>query len=435
MYFCIVIDVRYRTHYFKVWTKTQKKKLILNLNRLMKHLFLSVIAVLMSAFMVSCSDDDSVASQLSSDKTEVTYSSDRAVESVLVTATANWNVVTDVEWIHLTKTSYEAAENNIAFILDANLTCDDRVGHILVTSGDKQLTFTITQEGTVVVKLSQDTYNVPGTGGVLNVNIAANVALDVDIETGDDWLDFVEFKGAGTAFPVLLFSAAENTTEYERSAVVIIKDVNSDVSQTLSIVQKEKQTFEVTDGTIREVAGNEPTAVSFNIRQNIDYVEFISDNSWIKPHEILPVATKGQESNSIVDKTIYYDIMVNDSYDEREGTIMLTNAANGESLALMTIKQDGNPILELTATSLPKDKEKYSADAARKSYNVKIKTNAKQIIANSSAEWIGCVESVDGFTLNVTQNTTEGTREATVTISDVNGKAAPIVMTITQKKP
>lgn len=433
MYFCIVIGVSFRTHYRKVWTKTYKKdELILNLNRLMKHLFLSVIVVLMSAFMVSCSDDDSVVSQLSSDQTEVTYSSDRAVESVLVTATANWNVTTNVEWIHLTKTSYEAAENNIAFILDANLTSEDRVGHILVTSGDKQLTFTITQEGAVVVKLSQDTYTVPCTGGMLNVNIAANVELDVDVETGDDWLEFVELKDADTAFPYLLFSAKVNTTEYERTALVTIKDADSDESQTLTIVQKEKWVFEVTDGVTREVDGSEPTAVSFNIRQNIDYVEFISDNSWIKSHEVLAVT---KDANNIDEKTIYYDIMVNEGYDDREGTIQLTNAANGELLALMTIKQSGNPILELTATTFTKDKEKYSADAAKKSYTALFKTNVKQIIASSSADWISCVESVGGFTLTLAQNTTETAREATVTFSDLNGKAEPVVMTITQKKP
>lgn len=400
----------------------------------MKHLFLSVIVMLMGAFMVSCSDDDSVASELSTDQTEVTYSSDRAVQSILVTATTNWNVVTDVTWINLTKTSYEAAENNIAFILDANLASEARVGHIVVTSGDKQLMLTITQEGITIVKLSQEDYYIPCLGGQLNVNITTNVDLEVEIEGGDGWLQFDQIKGAGTEFPVLQFTAAENTTDFERAAVVTIKDVNSEASQTLTITQKEQDTFEVIDGTVREVAGNESSIVSFDIMQNVDYVEFISDRSWIAPHKLLTDEVKGGD-NTIIEKTILYDITANEGYDEREGTILLTNAANGEELAFLTVKQSGNPRLELISTSFNKDKDKYSADAINKSYVVELNTNVKEVLVSPSEEWITYAKSVGGFTLIVAKNETTAAREAIVTFADPNGKAEPIVMTIVQKKP
>lgn len=405
----------------------------------MKHLFFSVIAVLMSAFVASCSDDeDSVVSKLSSDKTEVTFSSERSVESVLVSATADWNIITDVsDWLHLTKTSYKAQENRIAFILDANPSEDARVGHIVVTSGDKKLLFTITQEGSVVVKLSQEYYYVNNAGGQLNIRISTNVNLDVTVESDDDWLTFDQLK-TDTQFPVLQFTATENDTESERTAIVTVKAADSDVSQTLAIVQKEKDIFEVIDGETREVPGNETSTISFTIEENIDFVEFVSDRSWITAHvdeEIPPVTTKDKDANAVIEQILKYDVIENPNYEERVGTILLTDAATGDELVRMTITQAGNPKLELGSTSLTKDKDKYSADAVNKLYWVELNTNVENISVSSSADWITYEKSVGGYTLKIESNPGQSTRDATVTFSDENGKATPLVMNITQKKP
>ena len=184
--------------------------------------------------------------------------------------------------------------------------------------------------------------------------------------------------------------------------------------------------------------GNETSTISFTIEENIDFVEFVSDRSWITAHvdeEIPPVTTKDKDANAVIEQILKYDVIENPNYEERVGTILLTDAATGDELVRMTITQAGNPKLELGSTSLTKDKDKYSADAVNKSYWVELNTNVENISVSSSADWIKYEKSVGGYTLKIEPNPGQSTRDATVTFSDENGKATPLVMNITQKKP
>ena len=115
----------------------------------MKHFFLSATVVLMSAFaVVSCNDDDdAVAASISADKTSVTYDYARSVQRLDVTATVAWTAATDASWIHLTKTSFEANENRVIFIVDENPTKDARKGTITVSCSACSVVLNITQDG------------------------------------------------------------------------------------------------------------------------------------------------------------------------------------------------------------------------------------------------------------------------------------------------
>ena len=54
--------------------------------------------------------------------------------------------------------------------------------------------------------------------------------------------------------------------------------------------------------------------------------------------------------------------------------------------------------------------------------------------AESSADWARFSKSVDGFTLTVDKNESSADRTATLTISDPDGKAEPVELTLKQKK-
>ena len=418
----------------------------------MKNLFLSIMVVLMSAAVMSCSDDDekSAVASLSADQTEVTYSNVRAVQSLIVTSTADWDVSTDVTWITLTKTSYNAEENNIAFTLDANQTNEARTGHIIVTSGNQSLVFTITQTGENVVELSQDSYTISSKGGVLNIRIATNVTLEVTVDEDSEWLTYNQIKDADTQFPTLQFTAAPNTTEDERTATVTIKDSNSDISQTLTVTQKEQTTFEVTDETTRTVDGSESTIVTFNVRRNVDYVEFISDRSWIVPYTAEEDGETEEarayaltKDNTIAEDVLSYQILANSNYDGRQGTIMITDATSGEVLSTLVIEQSGNPVLELASTTIPMSSNVYTVGAEKKYYRIELNTNVSNIEATSTGSWVTFEKSLGGYSVKFEANaTTEDDptagledRTTEITISDANGAATPLTLTVVQKKP
>ena len=276
----------------------------------MKHYFLSAMVVLMSAFaVVSCKDDDdAVAASISADQTSVTYDFTRSVQRLDVSATVDWTATTNVSWIHLTKTAYDANEDRVMFIVDENPTKDSRQGTITVSCSAGSVTFTITQDGGHTVDVPTKHYDIISDGGELKITMSANTEVDVTVTEGD-WLRFKQVKGMGTQFPYMIFEAAVNDGTDERYATVKVKEKGTPDEQaiTLTMTQKEKDQFNMAatpEGqTERNVPGSEDTELVFDFATNVSYLESISDPSWIIPVKEEPAETK---ANSLKDGELKY---------------------------------------------------------------------------------------------------------------------------------
>lgn len=405
----------------------------------MKHFFLSALVVLMSTFaVVSCNDDDdAVAASISAGKTTVTYSAARSVQTLSVTSTVDWAAATDASWIHLTKESYDANENRVTFIVDENPTKDSRRGTITVSCSAGSVVITITQDGGHAVDVPTKDYVITAEGGTLKITMTANTDVEVRVTEGGDWLTFKKIEGMGTQFPHIIFEAAANTTNDERNATVKVKERGTpdEQAQTLTMTQKEKDQFimaETPEGeTERNVEGTKTTILTFDFATNVSYLENISAPSWILPYvEEQPEETK---TNSVVDGQLKYKVMESTEYADRVGIISIVKYGTETEMVKFTIKQSGNPILTVDKTYEVEWKNGISADS--KTYNIKVKQNLPSYPeATSSEDWATFEPSVDGFTLFVEKNESGEDRTTTLTISDPDGKAGSVEMTLKQKK-
>ncbi len=406
----------------------------------MKHYFLSAMVVLMSAFaVVSCKDDDdAVAASISADQTSVTYDFTRSVQKLDVSATVDWTATTNVSWIHLTKTAYDANEDRVMFIVDENPTKDSRQGNITVSCSGGSVIFTITQDGGHAVDVPTKHYDITSEGGTLKITMSANTEVEVNVTEGADWLTFVEIKGMGTQFPYMIFNAEVNDNEDERYATVKVKEKGTadDQAITLTMTQKEKDQFNMAatpEGqTERSVEGSAQSKLVFDFATNVSYLESISDPSWIIPVKEETAETK---TNSVKSGQLKYTILQSPEYEERVGTITIVKYGTETEMVKFTITQSANPTL-LVDKSFIKDAEwKNGIESDAKRFNVKVTHNLPEYPAKeSSAEWASLEKSVDGFTLKVDQNDSGEDRTATLTFSDPGGKATPVVLTLKQKK-
>lgn len=407
---------------------------------LMKHFFLSAMVLLMSAFaVVSCNDDDdAVAASIAVGKTTVTYSAARSVQTLAVDATVEWTAATGTAWIHLTKEAYEANENRVIFIVDENPSKDARQGSITVSCSAGSATINITQDGGHAVDVPTKDYDITAEGGKLKITMIANTDVEVNVTSGNDWLTFKEVKGLGTQFPYMIFEAAANTTNDERYATVKVKEkgTSDDQAITLTMTQREQDQFMMAhtpEGeTERNVEGTQTTILTFDFATNVSYLENISEPSWILSY-IEEEEAEETKTNSVKEGQLKYKVMESTEYAERVGTITIVKYGTETEMAVFTITQSGNPILSVDKTYELEWKNGIPADS--KTYNVKVKHNLPEgPSATSSADWASFEESVDGFTLIVKKNDSGEDRTATLTISDPNGKAETVEMTLKQKK-
>ncbi len=401
----------------------------------MKHLFLSAMVVLMSAFaVVSCKDDDAVAPSISSETNAVTYVAARSVQTLYVTATVDWAAVTNASWIHLTKESFGANENRVVFIVDENPSKDARTAIITVSCSGGSHVFNITQEGGHAVDVPTKSFNVISDGGTLKITMSANTAVEVKVTEGSNWLEFKDIKGMGTQFPYMIFEAAANDTEDERTATVLVKEegTSDDKAITLTMTQKEKDLFVPEGDTEFSVEGSEEKVITLDFTTNVSYLENISAPSWITPY-VEPNPEEATKTNSAVKGQLKYTILKNAEYEERVGTITIVKYGTETEMVKYTIRQSGNPILTIDPTFISSIANGITAE--NKVFNIKVTQNLPEYpTATSSADWAVITESVDGFTLTVDQNDSGADRTATLTFSDPSGKATPVELSLKQKK-
>ena len=279
-------------------------------------------------------------------------------------------------------------------------------------------------------------YDIISEGGTLKITMSANTDVEVEVTEGNDWLTFDEIGGMGTQFPYMLFEAETNDGTDERYATVKVKEAGASEEQaiTLTLTQKERDQFnmaETPEGqTERNVPGSEDTELVFDFATNVSYLESISDPSWIIPVKEEPAETK---ANSLKDGQLKYTILKSTAYEERTGTVTIVKYGTETEMVKFTIKQAGNPILSVDPTFIASIANGITADA--KVFNIKLTSNLpKEPSAESSADWARFDKAVDGLSLTVDKNESGADRTATLTISDPDGKAEPVELTLKQKK-
>lgn len=221
-------------------------------------------------------------------------------------------------WIKQAVESKALTAKNFSFTISANENLDKREGYIVFSGNSLKDTVYVYQAPKNQLILTEDTYNVPAEGKNIAVQLRTNVDYDVVIpDSVKTWVSLIQTKAVRT--DQLHFSIAESETYHDRRAIVIIKDKNSDLTDTLYINQLQKNALILTQKKYNIKAEGE--TITVELKTNTDYNVIIPDSvaNWIK----------STPTKSMTTYRLTFTISANSTNKLRNGVVIF-NDKNGK---------------------------------------------------------------------------------------------------------
>lgn len=138
-------------------------------------------------------------------------------------------------WISMVETK-ALVDTTIVLYIKENTDYSARNCDVIITQNNSSIadTIKIEQAQKDVVYVSKDIYNVKALGEVIEVKVVTNVDYEVVIPSAD-WINQVESKAAQTQS--LYFKVDENKDDKDRQEIIILKNQEKDLSDTIKIIQ------------------------------------------------------------------------------------------------------------------------------------------------------------------------------------------------------
>ena len=214
------------------------------------------------------------------------------------------------------------------FDIALNEDAEKREGEITFKSGDKVETVKVYQAGGALILLSQNEYTVSDAGETISVDIKSNVEYGVQMPDVD-WITD-EASSRGMSSHTLKYVIAPNEGYDSRSAEIIFYDKNSDLKDTLKVVQAQKDAIVISEKNIR--VAKEGGTVEVKINTNVDFeVKIPSEVTWVTQ----------TESRALTEKSVFLKIAKNTAEGGRSANITIMNQDSQLSETIM-ITQQGN---------------------------------------------------------------------------------------------
>ncbi len=143
-------------------------------------------------------------------------------------------------WIKQTPESRAVTVKNFSFTVSANEAYEKREGYIVFSGNSLKDTVYVYQAQKNQLILTEDTYNIPSEGKDITVELKTNIDYEVTIQPNDaaSWISQISTRAVRT--DKLNFHIEANTESNNRSAKIVIKDKNSDLSDTVQVNQAVK---------------------------------------------------------------------------------------------------------------------------------------------------------------------------------------------------
>ena len=230
------------------------------------------------------------------------------------------------DWITESK-SRALTTHKHTFEIALNEESEKREGEITFKSGDKVETVKVYQAGGAIILLSQNEYTVNDAGETISVDIKSNVEYGVQMPDVDWIADEVSSRGMSSH--TLKYVILPNEGYDTRSAEIIFYDKNSDLKDTLKVVQAQKDAIVISEKNFS--VSKEGGIIEVKVNTNVDFeVQIPSDITWISQ----------TDSRALSEKSIYLKIEENKDDNTREAEIVFINNESQISESI-TISQAG----------------------------------------------------------------------------------------------
>ena len=218
------------------------------------------------------------------------------------------------DWIKETQSKSRAlTTKKHTFEIAENEEVEKREGEITIKSGDKVETVKVYQAGGAVLLLSKNEFTVSDAGETISVDIKSNVEYGVQMPDVD-WIKD-EASNRGMSSHTLKYVIEPNEGYDSRSAEIIFYDQNSELKDTLKIVQAQKDAIVISKKEYEVEAEGDTIEVELN--SNIDYEILIPDTcSWIKEQ---------LGSRGLINSKHYFIVEKNETQNNRNGVILISS--------------------------------------------------------------------------------------------------------------
>ena len=229
------------------------------------------------------------------------------------------------DWITESK-SRALTTHKHTFEIALNEDSEKREGEITFKSADKVETVKVYQAGGAIILLSQNEYTVNDAGETISVDIKSNVEYGVQMPDVD-WITD-EASSRGMSSHTLKYVILPNEGYDSRSAEIIFYDKNSDLKETLKVVQVQKDAIVISKKTYDVKAEGE--TIEVKLSANVDFEVAMPEVDWIKQ----------TDSRALKEHTFYFEVLENEGEDSRSAKIIYTNKESGVE-NIVTVKQEG----------------------------------------------------------------------------------------------
>ena len=241
----------------------------------------------------------------------------------------------DAPWLTLVETK-AMVSNTHTFRASENPEKDTRIGHIMLTMNDLSETVTVYQKGGRTLVLSTKSVTVGAGGGEFTVDATTNIDYEV-IGPSVAWIEPAE--GAGTKAVVTnshTWTVEANTTGESRQATIVFKDLESDLSETVTVTQEQNNIME--GASIEYKIGWEGGLLEVPVETNAEFttsLAFDTEEQWLtvvetKAMHSSTVVLRAEENFNITPRTAYLWLTAGDDH----WWVAITQRANAQQVTV-----------------------------------------------------------------------------------------------------
>ena len=305
---------------------------------------------------------------LTTDKYEV--GQDGGTIEVEVKANIDYEVAiseTAKSWISTSESKSRALTTyKHTFKIAASEETEKREGEITFKSGDKVETVKVYQAGGPIILLTKDEYSVSDKGETITVDLKSNIEYGVQMPDVD-WIS-AENQTRAMSSHTLKYVVAPNEGYDSRSAQIVFYDKNSDLKDTLTVVQAQKDAIIISQKEY--TIDSEGETIEVKLSANVEFEVTMPQVNWISK----------VESRALTEYTLLFNIAENTNYDNRNAEIVFTN--NDTQLSeKITITQLKASLLQLT-------QDEFTISDAGETISVELKSNVEYGIQMPEVDWI-----------------------------------------------
>ena len=235
------------------------------------------------------------------------------------------------------------------FEISLNEEFEKREGEIHFKSEEKAETIKVYQAGGTLILLSKEEYNVSANGETISVDIRSNVEFGVQMPDVD-WITD-ESSTRSMSSHTLKYIIVPNEKYESRTAEIIFYDKNSELKDTLKVVQAQKDAIVISQKAYE--VGAEGGTIEVQLAANVDFKVTMPEADWI---EMI-------ETRTLQQHTIYFKVAENPDIFNRTANVVFTNKDNtmSDTISIEQLNCSGNYKIRGTSTGLYGIVELYKA--------------------------------------------------------------------------